>query len=115
MHGTRFPIDPREALDLVGLTQIVASSDDQTGLIECRLVLSGSSQALRSCFSFGTYRTKSTGGADVNNSPHSDSCGKDADYCVLRRTERPMGRMLTSISEPCGRQFSGAKGDVARV
>lgn len=26
-------------------------------------------------------------------------------HCVLLRTERPMGRMLTNDSKPCGRQF----------
>jgi hypothetical protein len=31
----------------------------------------------------------------------------DANYWVMRSTGRPEGRMLTSISEPCGRRLSG--------
>ena len=34
-------------------------------------------------------------------------CGRNANYCVKRIAERPEGRLLTDISEPCGHRLSG--------
>lgn len=36
-------------------------------------------------------------------------CGRGANYCLMRRLECPEGRLLTSISEPCG--SAGVSGD----
>ncbi len=34
-------------------------------------------------------------------------CGRNANYCVMRMTECPNGRLLTDTSEPCGHRLSG--------
>lgn len=34
-------------------------------------------------------------------------CGRNANYCVMRMTECPEGRLLTDTSEPCGHRLSG--------
>ena len=34
-------------------------------------------------------------------------CGRNANYRVMRMTERPEGRLLTGTSEPCGHRLSG--------